>query len=214
MTDTDTRTPSGGRGRILVFSAPSGAGKTTLLDYLREQIPGLVYSISATTRPPRPGERNGVHYQFMSTDEFRECIERDELAEWQEVHGNYYGTPRAPIDDAVARGRHVVMDIDVYGKKTFDRHYPDAVGILIVPPSWEALERRLRDRGTDSEDTIRLRLRNAREEVRVAREEGKYEYEIVNDDLEAAKRKLLRLVKRLIGFSEHDADCGADRAQV
>ncbi|MBD3241243.1 MAG: guanylate kinase [Chitinivibrionales bacterium] len=208
MTDTDTQGHNDGRGRLLVFSAPSGAGKTTLLDYLRERIPGLGYSISATTRSPRPGERDGVHYHFMSAEAFRELIECDELAEWQQVHGNFYGTPREPVDRALAAGRHVVMDIDVYGKRKLDRWYPDAIGILIVPPSWEVLERRLRARGTDSEETIQLRLKNAREEVRVAKEEGKYEYTVVNDDLEATKRELLRLVRRLIGLADDDEHGG------
>lgn len=214
MTDTDAHVPAGGRGRLFVFSAPSGAGKSTLLDFLRERIPGLVYSISATTRAPRPGEQDGVHYHFVSMDDFHALIERDELAEWQQVHGNYYGTPRSPIDDALAHGRHVVMDIDVRGKKKLDRRYPDAIGILIVPPSWEVLERRLRERGTDSEETIRLRLHNAREEVRVAKEEGKYEYEIVNDDLEVTKQRLLRLMRQLTGLSNDDTERGADGSSV
>jgi len=186
------------KGKIIVFSAPSGAGKTTLLDCLRESNPNLVYSISATTRPPRPGERNGEHYFFMSREEFEERIARDEFAEWQKVHGHYYGTPRRFLDETTEGGRHVVMDIDVYGKKKLDRGYPDAVGVLILPPSFEELERRLRARKTEREETIRVRLANARDEVRFAREEGKYEFTIVNDELERARAELLRLVSDII----------------
>jgi guanylate kinase len=185
-------------GIIFVFSAASGAGKTTILDHLRATVPNLVYSISATTRAPRDGERNGVHYFFMSEEAFRKKADAGEFAEWQKVHGNYYGTPRSFIDATVAAGKHVVMDIDVYGKLTFDRVYPDAVGILIVPPSREALERRLRGRGTDSEETIRLRLKNADEEMRVAKEKGSYRYTIVNDELQRACAEAVELVRREI----------------
>ncbi|MFP4012998.1 MAG: guanylate kinase [Chitinispirillaceae bacterium] len=186
------------RGKILVFSAPSGAGKTTLLNSLIETVPNLVYSISATTRKPRPGEEHGTHYFFIDKDDFERRIRNNEFAEWETVHGNYYGTPRSFIDSVVAKGQHVIMDIDVFGKKKFDEAYPDAVGILILPPSDEELERRLRARNTDDEETIRLRLQNARKELAFARDEGKYEYEIVNDDLERAKDELVHLVTTLI----------------
>jgi len=181
-----------------VFSAPSGAGKSTLLTYLVESVPNLVYSISATTRRPRAGEVDGTHYFFMTKEEFERRAANSEFAEWQAVHGNFYGTPRAFIDSVVDSGRHVVMDIDVFGKKKFDAAYPEAVGVLILPPSMERLEERLRSRGTDSEETIRLRLENARVEVEAARSEGKYEYEIVNDDLEAAKAEVVALAGKII----------------
>jgi guanylate kinase len=187
-----------GRGKILVFSAPSGAGKTTLLTHLQKSVPGLVYSISATTRGPRQGETDGVHYFFLTKEEFERKIAADEFAEWETVHGNYYGTPRAFIESVVESGRHIIMDIDVFGKKKFDKAYPEAVGILITPPSMAHLETRLRSRGTDSEDTIRLRLENAKIEMDVARREGKYEYEIVNDNLEAAKNEVVGLVRAII----------------
>lgn len=186
------------KGKILVFSAPSGAGKTTLLNSLIKIVPNLVYSISATTRKPRPGEKHGTHYFFTDEDDFERRIRKNEFAEWETVHGNYYGTPRSFINSVVAEGRHVIMDIDVFGKKKFDEAYPDAVGILILPPSDEELERRLRARNTDDEETIRLRLQNARKELAFAREQGKYEYEIVNDDLERAKDELVHLVTTII----------------
>lgn len=186
------------RGKIIIFSAASGAGKTTILDHLRSVMPRLVYSISATTRQPRPHEKDGVHYFFMSVDEFREKIEADEFAEWAEVHGNYYGTPKSFINRTVESGRHIVMDIDVYGKVTFDKAYPEAVGIFIEPPSPEELEKRLRRRGTDPEETIQLRLSNAAKETAFAKNNGKYEYTIVNDDLNRTKHELVDLIKKII----------------
>jgi guanylate kinase len=186
-------------GKIFVFSAPSGAGKTTILDHLRAAIPGLVYSISATTRLPRRGETNGVHYHFFSVDEFKRQIEQNAFAEWQVVHNNYYGTPKKFIDDTIAAGRHIVMDIDVYGKKKFDICYPDSIGILILPPSLGALEKRLRARGTDSEEVIAVRLGNAQKEIDFAQTDGKYEYTIVNEDLAVAETAVVALVSEVIG---------------
>jgi len=183
------------RGKILVFSAPSGAGKNTLIDHLMEDVPGLVYSISATTRAPRPGEEHGTHYFFLDKDEFEAKVVDGDFAEWELVHGNYYGTPRAFIESVVESGRHIVMDIDVFGKVKFDRSYPEAVGILIVPPSMKKLEERLRARGTEDEATISLRLDNAKAEMDFARAQGKYEHEIINDDLNTAKLAVAGLVR-------------------
>lgn len=180
-----------------VISAPSGAGKNTLISALMARFPGrFAYSISATTRKPRAGEEDGVHYYFKSEDEFRKMIVDGELAEWMQVHGNYYGTPRGPIDALLAAGTPVIMDIDVYGKVNFDKAYPEAVGILIVPPSLEVLEQRLRGRGTDSDETIALRLKNAVDELAFAKEQGKYEFTVVNDDFEDAVEELAKIVGR------------------
>ena len=132
------------KGKIFVFSAPSGAGKTTILNKLKAAVPNLVYSISATTRKPRPGEIDGKHYFFMSVEEFKRKIDQKAFAEWAVVHENYYGTPRSFIDSTVEQGSHIIMDIDVF-EKQFDKLYPEAIGILIVPPSMEELERRLRE---------------------------------------------------------------------
>src|SRR5690606_18172636 len=178
-----------------VISAPSGAGKNTLISALLARFPGrFAYSISATTRAPRAGEVDGVHYYFKSQDEFRKMIDAGELAEWMEVHGNFYGTPRGPIDALLAAGTPVILDLDVYGKVNFDKIYPEATGILIVPPSLDVLEQRLRGRGTDSEETIALRLKNAVDELAFAKEKGKYEFTVVNDDLETAVNDLARIV--------------------
>jgi guanylate kinase len=181
-------------GKIFVFSAPSGAGKNTLLNFIHTTAPGCVYSISATTRAPRPGEKDGVHYFFLSEQEFKEWIQTDKFAEWEIVHGHYYGTPREFIDTTITSGKHVLMDIDVYGKKKFDSHYPAAIGILILPPSISELEKRLRQRGTENEQTIHTRLTNATNEMAFAEKEGKYEYRIINDDLETAKKEVYDIV--------------------
>src|SRR4051812_41219590 len=128
-------------GKLIVFSAPSGAGRGSRKDALMARFPSLCFSVSATTRNPRPGEVEGMHYFFKTEDEFRAMIEGYELVEHMQVHGNYYGTPRTPILKALDQGYSVILDLDVYGKKNFDKAYPDALGILIVPPSLEELER-------------------------------------------------------------------------
>ncbi|HAJ79136.1 MAG TPA: guanylate kinase [Fibrobacteres bacterium] len=190
--------PNNNQGKIFVFSAASGAGKTTLLNHLKTVYPDLVYSVSATTRKPRTGEVNGIHYFFMTPEMFIKKRDANEFAEWAMVHGHYYGTPKSFIDATIASGRHIIMDIDVFGKKKFDVIYPDTTGILLVPPSLEILEKRLRRRNTDSEDTIMLRLSNARKEMEFARLEGKYEYTVINDGLEKAMAEVAAIVGAII----------------
>lgn len=179
---------------LFVMSAPSGAGKTTLKDMVIREFPDMVYSISATTRSPREGEIDGVHYFFKSREEFQRMISNGEMVEWNEVHGNFYGTPKSFVEKMLAEGKRVLFDLDVFGKVNFDKVYPDAIGILILPPSLEVLEKRLRHRATDSEAVIALRLENARKEIRFAEEHGKYEYTIVNDNLEEAADKLRQIL--------------------
>ena len=190
--------PNNNQGKIFVFSAASGAGKTTLLNHLKTVYPDLVYSVSATTRKPRTGEVNGIHYFFMTPEVFIKKRDANEFAEWAMVHGHYYGTPKSFIDATIASGRHILMDIDVFGKKKFDAIYPDTTGILLVPPSIEILEKRLRCRNTDSEETIMLRLSNARKEMEFARLEGKYEYTVINDGLEKAMAEVVAIVGAII----------------
>lgn len=184
------------KNRLFVMSAASGAGKTTLKDKVIHKFPDIRYSISATTRSPRPGEVNGVHYFFKTKDEFLKMIQEDALVEWNEVHGNYYGTPKSFVEEALAKGERVLFDIDVFGKVNFDKVYPEATGILILPPSPEELERRLRTRASDSEEVIRLRLENAKKEIEFAQTNGKYEHVIVNDDLETAALELERILSQ------------------
>ncbi|MBQ3714603.1 MAG: guanylate kinase [Fibrobacter sp.] len=183
------------KNKLFVMSAASGAGKTTLKDKVIGEFPDIVYSISATTRKPREGEVDGVHYFFKTKEEFEKLIKEDGLIEWNEVHGNYYGTPKFFVEDMLRQGKRVIFDLDVFGKVNFDKVYPDATGILILPPSEEELERRLRGRGTDSEDVIRLRLENAKKEMEFAKTKGKYEYTIINDDLERAADELRAILR-------------------
>lgn len=178
------------KNRLFVMSAASGAGKTTLKDKVIQKFPDIRYSISATTRDPRAGEVDGVHYFFKTKEEFLKMIEDDALVEWNEVHGNFYGTPKSFVEETLAKGERVIFDIDVFGKVNFDKVYPDATGILILPPSSEELERRLRSRASDSEEVIKLRLENAEKEIDFAKNNGKYEHVIINDDLEKAAKEL------------------------
>ncbi len=178
------------------MSAASGAGKTTLKDLVIKDFPDIKYSISATTRKPREGEIDGVHYFFKTKEEFEQMIKDDALVEYNLVHGNYYGTPKSFVEKTLAEGNRVLFDIDVFGKVNFDKVYPDATGIFIMPPSDEELERRLRGRGTDSEDVIQLRLENAKKEIEFAKTKGKYEYTIINDDLQKAADELRAILKQ------------------
>lgn len=182
-------------GQLFVLSAASGAGKTTLKDRVLPYFPNLKYSISATTRLPRADEVDGQHYFFKSRQEFQQMIDRNELVEWNEVHGNFYGTPRPPIEQTLAQGFSVILDLDVFGKINFDKVFPTAIGILILPPSLEILEQRLRLRATDSEEVIQLRLQNSRQEMEFALSQGKYEYQIINDNLDSASRQLMGILK-------------------
>ena len=182
------------KSKLFVMSAPSGAGKTTLKDLVIKEFPDMVYSISATTRAPREGEVDGTHYFFKSRDEFKRMIENNELVEWNEVHGNFYGTPKSFVEKMLSEGKRVLFDLDVFGKVNFDKVYPEAIGILILPPSLEILEQRLRNRHSDSDEVISLRLHNARKEIEFAKQNGKYEYEIVNDNLDDAVNQLRKIL--------------------
>ena len=176
--------------KLFVFSAASGAGKTTLMNKVIPSFPNIVYSVSATTRKPRKGEVEGVHYFFKTEEEFKKMIEQNELVEWNKVHNNYYGTPKFFVEQKLKEGKDVAFDLDVFGKVNFNKVYPNSIGILILPPSLEELENRLRDRNTDSEEEIKLRMKNAKEEIDFALSKGKYQYIIYNSDLEAAAAEL------------------------
>ena len=181
---------------IFVFSAASGAGKTTLMNKVMPNFPNIVYSVSATTRKPRAGEIDGEHYFFKTEEEFKEMIEKNELVEWNKVHNNYYGTPKFFIEQKLAEGVDVALDLDVFGKTNFDKVYPQAIGILILPPSIEELEKRLQLRKTETEETLKLRIKNAKKEIDFALAKGKYQHVIYNGDLETAADELKGIIEK------------------
>lgn len=175
------------KGRTFIISGPSGVGKSTVLKALLERRRDLFFSVSATTRPARPGEIDGIHYRFLDVDTFREWIARDEFLEYAEFVGNFYGTPREYVYKAMNQGRDVILDIEIQGALQVSQKMPDAVRIFIAPPSWEELERRLKDRGTDSEEKIQKRLLRAKVEVQTAHT---YDYFVINDTVENAVQEL------------------------
>ncbi len=172
-------------GRLIIFSAPSGSGKTTIIHHLLEKFPELEFSISATSRAPRGQEKHGVDYYFLSADEFRSRIEKDEFLEWEEVYANnYYGTLRSEVNRIWQKGGHVAFDIDVVGGLNLKSHFGRrALAVYVRVPNLEILEQRLRGRGTDSEEKIQQRLAKAEEE---GKRESEFDLTIVNDTLEQA----------------------------
>lgn len=178
-------------GQLYVISAPSGTGKTTVVRILLDRHPDLVESISYTTRDMRPGDREGVDYHFVSTDEFQKLVGDGFFAEWAEVYGNFYGTPKTPIAEAVKRGERVILDIDVQGGMALKKHFPDSLAIFLLPPSEEELIRRLRGRGTDAEGAIERRLATAKHELTF---QDRYDRRIVNDDADRAVSEIETLI--------------------
>jgi len=176
---------------LVVISAPSGAGKTSLCDWLVTAVPDLAHSISFTTRPPRPDEKDGRNYHFVDEPTFQAMADRGEFAEWAVVHGHLYGTSQALLQRHFAAGRDVVLDIDTQGAASLRRLHSDAVSIFIVPPSWAMLEQRLRHRQSDAEADIQRRLQRAREEVKHYTE---YRYIIVNDMFARAAEQLKTII--------------------
>ena len=181
------------RGNLFVVVAPSGAGKTTLVDELLKRETNIRLSISYTTRAPRKGEKDGVDYHFIDPKRFLEMRGRGEFLESAEVHGNFYGTAKQVILDALERGEDLILEIDWQGAQQVRRLYPGCVGIFILPPSVEELERRMRARGQDSEAVIRRRLDNAKEELMHA---GEFNYAIINKDFETAKHELAEIIRK------------------
>lgn len=193
MPNVNTGVPRPRRiGRLFVVSAPSGAGKTTLCRAARKQLPDLVYSVSSTTRRPRPGEIDGKDYFFVSEAQFRAGIDAGVWAEWARVHDNYYGTSAEFIDAHLSAGRDVLLDIDVQGARQILGRYPGAVTIFIMAPSMAVLRQRLTDRGQDDAAVIEKRMQNAVGEIA---EKTMYRHVIVNDDLEAAIARFVGILK-------------------
>ncbi len=179
------------QGILFVVSAPSGAGKTSLCQALVSQLPDMHYSVSCTTRKPRPAEIADRHYHFVDEAAFRDMIKESAFLEWAEVYGHLYGTPRAPIKEWISQGSDVLLDIDTQGALQIRRLEPDAVSIYILPPSLEVLRRRLEDRKGDAPDEIARRVKKARDEVKHYRD---YSYVIINDDFKFSMRQLEAIV--------------------
>jgi guanylate kinase len=179
-------------GRLFVISGPSGAGKGTVVQELVRRRPGVFLSVSATTRPARAAERNGVHYHFVSPNDFMAKRDSGGFLEWAEVYGSLYGTPRHPVEAALAAGRDVICELDIQGATAVKRAKPDAVLVFIEPPSLDELFMRLRRRGTEDPEALSTRLRAAYEEVK---RKGLYDYIVVNDSLDDAVGALLRILE-------------------
>jgi guanylate kinase len=184
---------SGEDGLVVVVSGPSGVGKGSVHAGLHGLLEGLHMSVSATTRAPRPGERDGVDYHFVDEGTFGRMVAADALLEWAEYAGNRYGTPREPLERAVADGRTVLLEIEVQGALQIRSRLPEALLIFLVPPAFEELERRLRDRGTEDEVTMQARLEVARTEMGA---QDAFDHIVVNDDLDRATAEVARLIAR------------------
>lgn len=184
-----------GRGVLFVVSAPSGAGKTTLVNWLLEAVPELTYSVSTTTRAPRPGEQDGVDYRFTTKEDFEQGIASGRFVEWAEVHGNYYGTSARAVEEALSHGNNLLLDIDVQGARQLVKRFPEAVTVFIMPPSVQELRRRLENRGSDAPEVIERRLEAARWEMD---QRGEYRHVVVNGDLKDAKDRMMELVYQYV----------------
>ena len=179
-------------GRLFVISGPSGCGKDAILKEVLKKLPDIIFSISSITRPMRENEVQGEKYNFISLDEFEELIKNDGLLEYNEYLGNYYGTPKKPIEDAICNGKEVIVEVDVNGAENIRKLNPEVVSIFILPPSLSELKNRLVGRGTESEDIIKKRLMSARDEIARADE---YDYIIINDCLEDAVNDFITIIK-------------------
>ena len=183
------------KGKTFIICGPSGVGKGTVVARLLASDPSLYFSVSATTRPPRPGEEDGVHYHFLSMEQFEQWIAEDQFLEHAQFVGNRYGTPRLYVDRAMAQGRDVLLDIEIQGAEQVKRKRPDAVRIYVAPPSWAELERRLIGRGTEDMEKVRSRLARGREEFSAAKD---FDYFVINDTVDRAVEEL-----RAIMTAEH-----------
>lgn len=183
------------KGKTFIICGPSGVGKGTVVSRLLEADPTLYFSVSATTRAPRAGEADGVHYHFLTRERFQEWIDAGDFLEHAQFVGNFYGTPRRYVDEAMDQGRDVLLDIEIQGAEQIHQKRPEAVRIYIAPPSWEELERRLTGRGTEDTEKVRSRLARGREEFAAAKD---FDYLVINDTVDHAVAEI-----RAIMAAEH-----------
>ncbi|MBQ5821808.1 MAG: guanylate kinase [Selenomonadaceae bacterium] len=180
------------KGLLILISGPSGTGKGTVCDLLRKNHPEISYSISATTRQPRPGEQDGVNYYFYDKEKFRQMIDAEELLEWAEVYGNYYGTPKQKVLDRLNAGEDILLEIDTQGALNVMKAVPEGLFIFLLPPSLEELANRLKGRGTETEESLQRRLGAAVDEIKIAHN---YRYVVVNDKVEAAEKAIAGIIE-------------------
>lgn len=180
-------------GRVVVLSGPSAVGKSTLVRWLREKVPNLYFSVSATTRQPRPGEVHGIDYQFVTAAEFQSLVDRGALLEWAEIHNGLHrsGTPAAPVHEAVDSGRPVLIEVDLAGARAVKQSLPEAITVFLAPPSWADLEARLTGRGTETPQVVSRRLATARAELAA---QDEFDTVVVNGELETACAELIALL--------------------
>lgn len=180
------------KGKLFIISGPSGTGKGTICKEIIDIMPDVFVSVSMTTRNPRPGEVPDVSYHFVSKQDFEKTIDEDGFFEYANVHSNYYGTPKAPVMDQLENGNDAILEIDVQGALQVKEVYPEAIAIFILPPSMEELKNRIVGRGTETEETIKLRLKNAIGEISCV---NKYDYAVVNDQLDVAVEQVVSVMK-------------------
>lgn len=179
--------------KLVVVAGPAGVGKGSLVKWITSNDPEFMLSVSATTRAPRPGEVDGVHYHFVTRESFLDGIEAGEFLEWAQVHNeNYYGTLKSELARSQQLGKHLLLEIDLQGARQVQASHPEVISIFISPPSWEELERRLRTRGTETESEIQTRLATARRELEAANE---FDFQLVNEDLEFCAQEIIEIVK-------------------
>ncbi len=180
------------KGRLIIVSGPSGSGKDTILQKVFGRLPEIKFSISTITRDMRPGEVEGEKYNFVSREYFEDMIKNDLLLEYNNYVGNYYGTPKAPVDKAIAEGNEIIVEVDVNGAKNIKKCREDAISVFIMPPSYEELNRRLSARGTDAPEVIEKRMKAALDEIAEAKN---YDYIVVNDDLDEAVEDFVTIIR-------------------
>lgn len=180
------------KGLLILISGPSGTGKGTVCDLLRQKHPEISYSISATTRQPRPGEQDGVNYYFYTKEKFQEMIDQEQLLEWAEVYGNFYGTPKQKVLDRLEAGEDILLEIDTQGALNVMKVMPEGLFIFLLPPSLEELAARLKGRGTETEESLHRRLGAAVDEIKLA---TKYRYVVVNDKVEDAQETIAKIIE-------------------
>ena len=179
------------KGQLFVITAPSGTGKTTIIDIIRKKVEGIGYSVSHTTRPPRRGEVNGVHYCFVAREDFEKMIEAHEFVEWAIVYDHLYGTPVSSVESTLSSGRDLLLDLDIQGAQEIKKQFPEATLIFILPPSLKILHERLKRRSAQDDTNIALRMEKTVEEIKKCRD---YDFLIINDDLNQAAREVEAII--------------------